>query len=455
MIARIAIATVFLGLPAALQAQEPVTLQEFLARADRASYGNTIARAGAEETDSRRTAALRGILPSLRFEAGYARTTDPIGVFGTTLRQRRIAQENFDPRTLNFPEAVDNYGAGVVVEAPLLNVDAHIGRKVASRGANAARAGADWQRANTKAEVIRAYFGAVLAAEKVGTLQSALTAAQAHVRQAGLMVKAGLVTRSDALLAEVRAGEVQTALLEAEGDTRLAQNGLAMLVAEPDSTYTLPKNLPDAGAIRSLLAFAGGQKTDLESRADVVAARQAADAAALDAARATSLYLPRLNAIGRYDWNSQTKLYGGDHSWTVGLMASWTPFSGASEIADRRGAGAREKAGKTALSAARAQASHELMAARIERDIAERRLDIADRALEQSEEAHRIIARKYAGGLASVIELLDAAAVETSARLAFSNARYLAITAATNLLKGSGNDPVLVANHLSASTGID
>src|SRR5690606_10117453 len=91
----------------------------------------------------------------------------------------------------------------------------------------------------------RAYYGAVLAAEKVTTLTAALEAARAHVRQAESMVEQGIVTRSDALLAQVRAGEVEAALIEARGDASLAKRQLATLLGSPgDTSFTLPAHLP-------------------------------------------------------------------------------------------------------------------------------------------------------------------------------------------------------------------
>mgnify|MGYP006139672179 CR=1 FL=1 len=84
-----------------------------------------------------------------------------------------------------------------------------------SHAVKAADASAEWAVTNTKVAVINAYYGAVLMAEKVKTLEAALKAAEAHVRQAEQMVKAGLATRSDALLASVKAGEIRTLLLEA------------------------------------------------------------------------------------------------------------------------------------------------------------------------------------------------------------------------------------------------
>lgn len=132
-------------------------------------------------------------------------------------------------------------------------------------------------------------------------------------------------------------------------------------------------------------------------------------------------------------------------------MATWTPFAGASEIAERRAAGARALAGNAALAAARAQADYEVSKANAERELSLSRLEIAERGLRQSVEAHRIITRKYEGGLASVVELLDGAAVETGARLNFSHARYAGIVAAAEALKAAGGDPADIAGQLTST----
>ena len=80
----------------------------------------------------------------MRFDAGFVRTTDPIGAFGTTLRQRTITQQDFDPRLLNYPAATNNYTGAMVLEQPLFNADALVGRRAATHAGDAARASADW-----------------------------------------------------------------------------------------------------------------------------------------------------------------------------------------------------------------------------------------------------------------------------------------------------------------------
>src|SRR6476469_9959909 len=79
--------------PAAAQtAGTPLTLHDAIRQADQSAYGNRIASAETAVRAAQSIAPLKGILPSVHFEAGYVRTTDPIGVFGATLRQRTVTQ---------------------------------------------------------------------------------------------------------------------------------------------------------------------------------------------------------------------------------------------------------------------------------------------------------------------------------------------------------------------------
>jgi outer membrane protein TolC len=421
-----------------------LTLADAIHSADRSAYGNRIATGRAVAAAAQSLAPLKGILPSVRFEAGYVRTTDPIGVFGSTLRQRAVAPANFDPERLNYPAAVGNFQGGIVLEQPVFNGDAWAGRRAAVRAADASSASAEWTRLAMRVDVVRAYYAAVLASERVGTLIAAASAAHAHVAQAESMVRQGLVTKSDALLASVRAGDIDAQLAEAEGGATTARRQLAVLLGgdahETEALPSLPRALPDADRIRRVI----GQDTAAiapSPRADVRAASSAADAARADAVRARLAYAPRVNTFARYDWNSPARVYAGDKNWTVGVMASWSPFAGASDLSDVRASAGRTVAAQAEAAAAEANARLEAERTQTALAVALTRLSIAERAVAQSAEAHRIVARKYEGGLSTVVELLDAQAAETQSALAFSQSRWGAIVAAAERLLALGRDP--------------
>lgn len=424
------------------------TLRDAFREADRSGYATRIAAAQSATQRAQAIAPLKGILPSVRLEGGYARTTDPVGSFGTTLRQGSITQGNFDPQRLNHPDAIGNYQGGLVVEQPIFNADAWAGRSAATHAADASAATEDWTRISARVDVVRAYYGAVLASERVTTLQTAARAAHAHVDQAEAMVKQGLATKSDALLAAVRAGDVDAQLAEAEGAAAMARQQLAVVLGRGAGAQVadliLPRRLPLAREIRAIVS-ADTAAASPQQRSDLLAASEGLVAARDDARRARAALLPRINAFARSDWNSGTRPYAGQRNWTVGVMASWSPFAGAGERSDVEASSGRAAAAQAQADASRAKAQLDVEQTRTALVVALKRLEIADRALAQSAEAHRIVTRKYDGGLATVSELLDAQAAETQSGLALAQARWQSIVAGADRRRALGLDPATLA----------
>jgi outer membrane protein TolC len=446
MVRQLWIAAAFAAAAAGGARAQQLELTDALQRASTHAYANRIADADADAQAGEGMRVWQGILPTARIEAGFMRTTDPIGAFGTTLRQRSITQADFDPARLNYPAVAPNYSAALILEQPLLNADVHVARRAAREAVRARALAAEWTRSSTAVEVVRAYYGAVLSAERVSTLSAAHAAALGHVRQAELMVKEGVVTRSDVLQARVHAGDVAAQLAEAQGDARMAKRQLATVLGAPgDTLFTLPASLPTAHAIRSVAAIDWGSAA--AGRSDVRAAAAGAAAARADLLRARAAWLPRLNAMARYDWNSPDSPFGGDENWSLGIMASWT-LSAGSEVADVRAAGGRHSAARAQSEAAVAAAHLAVAADANTWETALERMAIAEDAVDQSVEAHRLVARRYEGGLAAAVELLSVSAMEAASRLRLAHAKYEALAAAANRLLGLGRDPAELARQL-------
>ncbi|HEX7545727.1 MAG TPA: hypothetical protein VF368_03300, partial [Gemmatimonadaceae bacterium] len=73
------------------------------------------------------------------------------------------------------------------------------------------------------------------------------------------------------------------------------------------------------------------------------------------------------------------------------------------------------------------------------------RLTIAEHSAAQGIDAHRIVSRRYEGGLATVVELLDAAAAEVHTATALDKARYDVVVALTARRLALGLDPGAIA----------
>jgi outer membrane protein len=438
----------FSALPMRAQSA-PLSLGDALREANQHAFGNRIATATTAGDRARARLPLKGILPSARIEAGVIRTTDPIGAFGTTLRQRLVTPAAFDPAKLNYPSAVTNAQGGLVLDVPIMNGDAWLGLRAARAAADASTAAGEWASVSTRTDVVRVYYGAILAEAKAGVLAQAQQAADAGVRQVRAMVTQGLVTKADALQASVRASDVAAQLLSARSDALTARQQLALLMGRTTTELpTLPDALPDDAAVMALAthdtaavgALSVASSTG-EIRDDVRAAQAGVLAATTDRRRAASTMLPRVNGFARYDWNDPRTLYAGQKNWTVGVMASWSLFGGNAELADVAVTSARADAARAGLDAARAQS-------RLERDDAARRLTLslqrltlARDAADQSREAHRLVQKRYDGGLATIAELLAAESSATGTALAHAAARYAVIDAIATWRRASGGDP--------------
>ncbi len=418
-----------------------LTLRQALAGGPGRAYGDRIADARAQAAGGAATAALGGVLPTLRFEGSVMRTTEPLTAFGFLLRQRGVTPAAFAPATLNYPAPISNVGMGVVVEQALFDAGAALGLRAAGAVHEAAAASDAYEHGATKVAIARAYYGAVLATERVATLAAARSAADAHVRQAEAAFRAGTVTKSDVLLAQVDAGNASSALESAQADAHLARLGLALAMGAPaDTSWTLPDSLPLAKRVQALAQRVLVDTVTSAQRGDVRAAQLQRTAAEVGASRAKARYLPRLAGFGRLDWNTPSTPFGGRDSWTVGVLVSWVPFAGAADIGDVRTAAAQRAEAKAAADEAEAEARLDREATRAALATAVDRLAIAQTAVAQSVEAHRIVTRKYDGGLATIAELLDAASAETNARLSFAAAREAAIVTAADRRQALGAD---------------
>lgn len=419
-----------------------LTLADAVREADREAFA--VRAALAESAASRASARvpLRGILPALRLEAGATRTTDPIGVFSGLLRQRRVTPAAFDPGRLNSPLPLTNVSSGVVVELPLLNADAWHGVAAARAASDATVATGAWATTQARSAVIRAYFGAIVAAERASALDDALGAANATARQTNAMVREGMVTKSDALQANVRVANANAEFIAAHDDARTAAESLALALGRSGGVMpSLRGALPSDSVIRALAmrdTMADLPTVTTVERNDVLAARAAQHAAVADRRRAEASLLPRINSFARVDWNTPASVVGGRTSWTVGVLASWSLFDGGTALADREGARARAVGARVGVEAALARSRLEAGAAR--RGIASglQRLELAALADAQGREAARLVQRRYAGGLATIAELLAAESSVAANALSHSMARYALLDAMTTWRTASG-----------------
>lgn len=440
--------------PSTSPAQRPPTLADALAEADRHAFANRRAQATANEARARAVLPLRALVPTARVESGLLRTTDPIGAFGATLRQRAVTPAAFDPARLNDPAAVSTIATGIVVDVPLVNTDAWAARRAARAAADALKASTAWTATTVHAQVVRAWFGIALADARTMALADAQAAADATVRQVGALVRQGLVTHADELQARVHAGDMAAATLAARLDVQNARRQLGLLLGRDDGEpLAVSAVLPADSVLRRLAtddtSSAGTFTTSAaraeRERSDVQMATLGAEAARYDARRAYAGWMPRLNGFARQDWFAATTPLGAKPNWTIGVMGSWSLLANPAERADAAMATARARAASADSAATLAAARLDVRVARSALQLALQRLDLAALAAREATEAQRLVAKRYLGGLATIAERLGADATATNATVGHAAAIYALVDALVEWRRASGADPSVLA----------
>ena len=423
------------AVPARPAAQEPIRLSLADALAEAAVRNPMVVAArydrAAREADALGSGA--AFLPQVSVELGGLRTDDPVAVFGTRLRQGRFGQADFAIDALNFPSPVTDVSTVLAVEQPVFQPMALSGRRAARAGVRAAQLAGERTGQAVAFEVVRAYFGTRLAADRVGVLEESRAAARETLAQVEKLRREGVVTVVDEQLARSRVSELEAALASAAASRTAAADLLLTLMGRAPGAEVEPS---DSLALLDAAPADSGARADLEALRAGVAAREAG------VLRARSQWLPSVGAFGNLGWHDDgLGVASGPRHWTAGIVVRWSPFRGLSDVGILRRAQAEREAARAELEAAARRAGAEVRAARAEREAARAGLVAAEAALGQAGQAARAAAARYSAGAALITELLAVRAAESSQRLARLHALYQARVADAALALALGGTP--------------
>ncbi|MBK9304022.1 MAG: TolC family protein [bacterium] len=403
---------------------------------------NEMLAAGGEvraAADAEALGAWRGFLPRVSLGAYRLRTDDALYGFGFKLNQRRATMADFAAppagNTLNEPGIGENNILQVRVQQPVFNAGmALYGKKAADAMAGAARHEHARAAETVRFHAVQAYEGLVLAKAYETVLLAALASADAHVAQAQAMVDNEMATEADLLQAKVHRDGLRQRLIEVRHQAATAGEHILLLTAADT-----PLPLAPAATPADDRAHGSDGAGNAAARADVLAAREQAAAAAHMAKVARGAMLPHLNLQAEKNWFHRDELFGDEaDSWTFGIYATWDVFSGLEDVGALRQARARSRAAAHVADFAQRQAGLELDQARREAGAAAERLAVAADAVVSARESLRIVDEMYREGLASMVDLLDVQAMATQAEGDLVRARHdLRVSEARTIYAGA------------------
>ncbi|HEY6010342.1 MAG TPA: TolC family protein [Nitrospirota bacterium] len=348
-----------------------------------------------------------GFLPKVTLSETLSRTDNPMMVLGAKLNQEIVTPSDFAPDAINHPDPITNYNTRVSVMQPVWNGGKeYLGRTQAKLAKEASVQDLERTRQETVFNVIKAYYGLLLAQEyhKVA-LQSLETSAE-NVKLAEARYKAGAVLQSDLLRANVQYAEVKEMLTRSENSINLAVAGLNFAMgAQQQTEYQIEGSLTKQETredLNSVIAEAIARRPDLAS---LGLNRRNAD---MNIRQARTDFVPTLNLMGQMDWNSDR--FAGDEgrSWAVMAVLQWNLFDGLVTTAKVREASAnsgRMKALEDQMKSAvqlQVRQAYDNLSASLDRIAA------TSSSVQEAEEGLRIVQKRYEVGMTSFVDVLGA-----------------------------------------------
>jgi outer membrane protein TolC len=216
----------------------------------------------------------------------------------------------------------------------------------------------------------------------------------------------GFVVKSDLLRSQVHIADLEQQQLQAASrvDIAMAELNDAMGTAI-GSEFELTGKLESGKSIAEPLAH--WLETALDQRADLKQMEVHQSAAAEEIKKSRAAYLPSVNLSGNYEVNTGDFEESGDN-YSVGAVVTFNLFAGNRTSAKLREARAAEKQVAAVRRQLRQRVLVETRKAYLRADNAWRRIQVARTALTQAEEALRIVGNRYANGLFTIVDLLNA-----------------------------------------------
>jgi outer membrane protein len=406
------------------QAGEPETLT--LSQAvDGALKNNPLIRitlAGREIADAQLREARAGWFPLLQFSETFTRGNNPVFVFGSLLEQARFSQQNFQLSALNNPDPLSNFRTAITLRQTLFD---QLQTYTRVSQARLGQQQADLQKAmveqQVRFEVIRAYYGVLVAHAKKGVAEEAVKMAESVVKWTRDRFQNGLVVQSDLLAAEVQLAEFRQQQIDAVGDVAVAYAALNTMMGLPVETS---QNVTGGLAEKR---FEGVQREELirlalTHRPDYVRAGNNIQLNKEGVIGAKREVLPRLDLFGNYGLSGKD-LSSGSSDYAFGASLTFNLFD----------PGRNARIGKARAAESMAAAEQEHLANQIRLEVARayqqhvsarERLIVAGQAIDQALETLRIIQNRYREGLTTITEVLRAETALVRARLNLVAARY-------------------------------
>lgn len=360
-------------------------------------------------------AARSSRLPGVSLEAGY-----------TALDKTPAFRADLLGQQLQMPMAQRESAAYKAMATLPLYTGGRIERGIdaAAAGLEAARLGETADVQNLKLRVADAYVNGLRAGRMLRVAESHVESLAAHARDVENLHEQGMVARSDLLSARVTLADARQKALQAANALDLARAAYNRLLGRPlEQAVSLDELTPEGALVQ---------------RSELAALARQIEAVRHQAAAVRGENRPQLALSGGYGYQ-QNRYQVHEGQWMVTLGARWNVFDGG-VVGHRAGAVERQAA---ALAEQREDLASviglQVRQAWLDVEEAAKRVEVTRSAIAQAGENLRVVRDRYANGLSTHSEVLDAETLRVTSEAYHAAARYDAALAGLRLKRAVGD----------------
>ena len=357
-------------------------------------------------------------LPQVGISYTAFTSDNPLNAFGFKLQQQSISEADFNPALLNNPSATPDFMTQLTVQQPLVNMDLLYSRKSALKQTELYR----YKTQRTKEQIIyqsrQAYLQLQLDYDAQKVLQESLLTTKSMYKFTNDRYVQGLLQKSDLLNVEVQIKTIETNLAELKSNIRNASDYLSLMMNKPTgvvySVETPISSIDKRLAVDTLSA----------NRSDFRAMETAIESAGLMIKSSKMSFLPKLNAFGNYQLHDKSMLGFGSGAYLAGVQLSWDIFKGnftKNKIATQT----------LELNKMAEQLTNQKEESRVELNKTHRQFEDAafkiqqhQAAVDQANEALRILQNRYQQGLVNTTDVLTAQTQLSQQKQAYTQAVF-------------------------------
>lgn len=311
------------------------------------------------------------------------------------------------------------------------------GRIAARYGLNAADLSLEDTMQTVRYRATSYYYRILETANQVQVSEDQVKTLQEHLRIVNAQFRAGTVAKADVLSTEVRLANAQQSLVSYRNNYDIAMATLCNYLLLPvDTVIRLPEQLTYnkySLNVTDCTAYA------LENRPDAAAADYEVKQAESNKRAAKAGYRPQVNATASGSVTDNKPFNNGlSDQWTAGISANWNIFDGGLTQAQVEEADAALTRAQENAASTREQIQLDVRSAYLSLLAAEKNISTTKIAISAAEEDYRIAQVRYAAGVGTNLDVMDANDKLTQAKMNYYGALYEYNTAKAELDKAMG-----------------